>query len=158
MLAHVQAMSRRTCTAWRRFRLAGLGVAFASLAIAVSIGGTVGTTQGCLFCGTCARPGGWVSVPAARASDVAGVVVIGTCAAVVRCAAASMSPCTGYDIAPQREGPCHIEVTFTSGAAPIMRDVDFRQFNGCCAGMFSVSGSPDILVPDVMDDAGADGG
>ncbi|MEI8257973.1 MAG: hypothetical protein WCJ30_20040, partial [Deltaproteobacteria bacterium] len=59
----------------RRRRLAALGLALVWVAIAVTAGATAGTTQGCLFCGDCASPGGWVSVPATRASDVASVTV-----------------------------------------------------------------------------------
>ncbi len=137
-----------------RSRLARL--ALARVAIVVTVGGTAGAMQGC--CGDCAGTGGWVSVPAARASDVASVTVTGACAAIVRCASPSMSPCTGYSISPQHEGICHIEVTFASGAAPITRDFDFRWNLGCCSGPYSVSGSAYVQVPEVVGDAAAGGG
>lgn len=61
---------------------------------------------------------------------------------------ASSSGCTGFRVSASQEGRCRIEVTFTSGAGSVQRDVEFRRFSGCCSGLYPVDGVALVQVPE----------
>ena len=150
-------MLDRRMTYSLRIGLTGYGVLVTMCAGAFAIVGTLGSTQGCGIC-ECASPGAFVEVSPDRAADVAQVTATGaTCVATTRCDTPSGSTCIGFVVAAQQPGVCHIQVTFTSGAAPITSDVEFRQSDGCCSGLYPVSGQGLIRVPAASSaDAGAD--
>ena len=125
---------------------------------ALALSGTVGATAGCGSC-DCRLDGLYIQVPVDRAADVAQVAATGsTCHTnPPQCNGPSTPSCGSYLVHATQAGACHIQITFTSGAAPVEGDVDFESTGGCCGGLNPANGQG-IIVPSLAIDAGGSGG
>jgi hypothetical protein len=104
----------------------------------------------------CAYTGTVIEIAEERTGDVARVTASGAgCSAAPHCVS-DTTPCSVYVVDASAEGACHIEVQFTSGAAPVVEDVTYRQASGsCCTGLYPTDAEGQSVIVPPLDDAGS---
>ncbi len=116
----------------------------------------VGST-GIAGCCACARGDqAYIGVAASRAGDVSSVVASGPACDTVQCVAPGGShggACDGYSVHLVAEGPCRVTFSFTSGATPVVFDLQIAHTSPlqCCQGLYPQGLTAQLQVPDLAD-------